>query len=817
MDTKAGFIGLVTATGEAASAQGALRVADNVTLRKEGALECRPTFTSTALARSYLGAFPFRGSLYYLGTSNVVYSPTEATVAYPIATPAVRADIVSAKEARGNLYVASKQGVYKVTSTSDTALRPTGLLPNQAPIYVKPSMVTTGTPLLLAANQQVAYRVVAKYTDPNGLIIRSRPSGAVIANSAGVAATPMVTLVLRNLGAYFPTPDEVEIYRTRVFPTTSAVDDEMQLVATVKASQFTLTSGILFYYFTDRVLDSARGVTLYTSPSRGGIENAADRPPGAACLERYRGSLFFGNTYGPHRIIVSWKWSATADRTGSATGLGMRSATGSITNGGTSITSVSSTTGLQVGMTVQGTGVGGRVTAIVGSTVTIGTPATATAAGVALTFYDSIFYTEPTTGTDYGLSPSYVATDSPPSYQAGSGQITAYELTPAAPGYDVTMVLETAHRGTGPLLLRATHPEEYSPVLAAGNAATPTSSTQDVIPNGLAWSEPDEPEHVPPKNFARVGDTGRAILGLVATRDRLLIFKEDGLFMLTGDTAKNFAIYPLDTTCVCILPGSIRRLKNTVFALTNLGLVAVDENGGVTVVSRPIQTEVAPIVNQIRTAAKASGLYLMPGLSGTTGAADDANGEYWLLLGTTAPSFGGQVLIYSMPREGFTTYSFGFSTPVALTTDGEGQPLALTSDSLLTPSTTRGFVMARISPHAFSDPALVGKLWSHIVVGLSQLTGISGTGAITATFSSSEAMVTSTIAETIEAPVPSTVQLPLGTLLRHPIPRAMARSFMLFVELGLNVTSGSFVLELMGAESRENVTNKRPTHGTGAT
>lgn len=828
-DAKAGFVGLVTATSEAGGAPSGLRVADNVVLRREGALTPRPWFAAFPISRQYRAAFPFReSSLYFVAAGNALYGPAGAGP-FSVAvlggtTPAVREDIQSAKEARNNFYFASSVGVLKLVNTVVTALSVTGVRSTDAPVYPGLNVVTTGANLILATNTQAAYRVVFVKTDINGVITRSRPTGAItVTNTSGSAVSPIVY-------AYAPTMYETstttsmkaEVYRTRVFPTSAQVDDEMQLVATIP-----LTPGMSTFQFTDRVLDSARGMTLYTSPSRGGMENASDPPPGCACLERFRGSLFFGNIVGPHRVTFSYNYAGI--RTGQATLIGERTATANVSNGSTSMTAVSNTTGLQVGMAIQN-GVGpntaalGRITAIAGTTITTSYAANANATGQTFYFNDAVTIDNNANPITLGKVRNdiavnngfYPTTSNAVTISPLSGTYTAYEITPPNPGYDSTVVIERRLSGGAPFEIRASHGDELSPAVPLGNAGSGLASTNDVLPHGLAWSEPDEPEHVPPKNYARVGDAGKAILGLVATRDRLLIFKEDGLYMLTGNTARDFGIYPLDTTCLCILPGSIRRLKNTVFLLTNLGLCAIDENGGVTVISRPIQLEVASIVNAIRNAKLSSGLYNMPGLTGTTSAGDDANGEYLLALGTTAPSFGGQVLVYSIPRDGFTTFSFGTPEPVALATGGIGQPYVLTASTMMSASTNAGAVTARVSPRGFTDPALLGKLWTHIAASFSKLTG---TTSIQAKFTSSESQLSSAeITETLEAPtLAGLVELPNGSLLRHPLPRALARAHMLFVELVIAVSNGTFTLEVIAAESRENASNKRPSHGSGAT
>lgn len=819
LQAKTAFRGLVTATGEVTADQGALRVADNVTLRKEGALTLRQHFTSSALSRAYLAAFPYKGSLYYVGAGNVYYMPGQLgpmQVTYEGAqiTPTpVRADIQTVKEARGNLYFPTAEGVYKNSAPTDGFLLSSGANPTATVIG---STINPGTPELLQVGQRVAYRVVTVQTDPNGVVRRSRPSGAVVINTASVAGSPFLVVAYDayTTPSLAATTRTVEVYRTRVFPQTATVDDEMQLVYTFSAPPNTAST----FTFEDKVADAARGLTLYTSPSRGGIEAANDRPPGCAVLERFRGSLFFGNTVGPHRFTLSYRPSS-ANLVGSATGVGVRRTTGNVTAGGNTVTSIANTTGLQVGMFValiSGANLG-QITNLAGTTATVTGPIPYSETGGQINFTDAVLINGTAVALGGGASAFRTTSGWHQMYSATlRPDYIIYELSPAAAGYDQTIVVERIRRSGAAFTVSATHGDEMSPAVPLPSSGTTSPSKNDALPHGLAWSEPDEPEHVPIKNTARVGDAGKAILALVATKDRLLIMKEDGVYMLTGNTARDFAIYPLDTTCLCILPGSVRRLQNTVYFLSNLGLVAIDEGGGAQIVSRPIQTELAPIITAIRQAQKASGLYLMPGLAGVTGTSDDANGEYWLALGSTTPSFFGQVLVWNLFQSGFTTYSFGTPAPVALAADGEGQPLVLTASSLLTPTTTRGAITARISPRAFSDPALTGKLWTHIVAGFSQLTG---TASVTARFSSSESMVSGTeVVEVMEAPTAAgLVQLPGGSLMRHPMPRAMARAYLAFVELVIAVTDGTFTLDLVGAESRENIPNKRPTHGTGAT
>jgi hypothetical protein len=152
---------------------------------------------------------------------------------------------------------------------------------------------------------------------------------------------------------------------------------------------------------------------------------------------------------------------------------------------------------------------------------------------------------------------------------------------------------------------------------------------KDIEPNGLHWSKPDEPEHFPPVNFAFVGDKKRAILGLVSTRDAMYIFKEDGIWRLTGVDGQ-YRIDPFDLTTRCVLPGSIAPLKNRIFMLSNRGVVAVSDQG-VEVVSTTIDDQLKKLIFDLDVAGSGAGYFIQN--VGYAGTSSERDNEYLLLLG----------------------------------------------------------------------------------------------------------------------------------------------------------------------------------------
>ena len=78
-----------------------------------------------------------------------------------------------------------------------------------------------------------------------------------------------------------------------------------------------------------------------------------------------------------------------------------------------------------------------------------------------------------------------------------------------------------------------------------------------------------------------VGRKGRKVLGIASIKDALIIFKEDGVYGLYGETdraqGQSFEVREIDTTVRCLAADSIRVVDNIAMALTNQGFVGVNE------------------------------------------------------------------------------------------------------------------------------------------------------------------------------------------------------------------------------------------------
>lgn len=136
--------------------------------------------------------------------------------------------------------------------------------------------------------------------------------------------------------------------------------------------------------------------------------------------------------------------------------------------------------------------------------------------------------------------------------------------------------------------------EAFSPTLPT--SGTTVSDTQESSPGQLYVSKFSEPEGVPIVNFFNVGSAAAEIFRIVALRDSVIISKADGIFRLNGDTVTNFTIVTLDNTVFCKASDSVGLLNNSVYMLSNQGVVQITDSG-VRIVSRPIEPLLAAIIS----------------------------------------------------------------------------------------------------------------------------------------------------------------------------------------------------------------------------
>lgn len=158
--------------------------------------------------------------------------------------------------------------------------------------------------------------------------------------------------------------------------------------------------------------------------------------------------------------------------------------------------------------------------------------------------------------------------------------------TPSVDGiYQITYISPTSFSIVAP-----------SAVTVAGTRGAIISSVEaitsqnEVKPNRVYYSKLYQPEAVPAANYFNVGAEDKAILRIFPLRDSLFVFKEDGLYRISGDSAP-FQLNLFDSSFNVTAPDSVTVINNVIFAWTNQGIQSLTE-GGAQVVSRSIDNQV---------------------------------------------------------------------------------------------------------------------------------------------------------------------------------------------------------------------------------
>lgn len=125
------------------------------------------------------------------------------------------------------------------------------------------------------------------------------------------------------------------------------------------------------------------------------------------------------------------------------------------------------------------------------------------------------------------------------------------------------------------------------------NLTTAQSSTQDEYPNRLHYSKDGLPYAYPLPNTLTIGAQEHGISRIVALRDALLVFKErggDGLWKVTPSGA-SWYVEQVNASVQLINADALTVVDNTIFAMTEDGIVAVSE-AGVEDIDVPIEDQI---------------------------------------------------------------------------------------------------------------------------------------------------------------------------------------------------------------------------------
>jgi len=452
---------------------------------------------------------------------------------YPgVFSPPDGAVVMRGMEANKNFYFNSGTGVKKLDQLTVTPVD-AGMVK-----ALDASGATSGSSGFLATANQVAYRIVWGIIDNNNNLILGAPSQRIIViNSSGGSRDVALTI---TVPADVTVNHFYQIYRSQQSGGVGIVpNDEMQLVYENNPTSGEISAKSISV--TDSVPDALMGASLYTSPSQQGISQENDQPPACRDMTLYKGHMLYANTRSKQRLTLT-----------------MLSIAGSIGIQVNDTVTIGATT-----YTAKGTE---NAAAAEFKVTTSGTPAEnieATAQSLARVI------------NQYASNTEYYAY-----------YISGYNDLPGK------ILIEERDIGGDAFAATSTRGAAFNPTLPT--SGTDVESSNDSAPNGILISKQNQPEAVPLANIIYVGSANANILRIIALRDSVFIYKEDGVFRLTGETLDSFFVALFDATVILTAPESAEPFNNQIFSYTSQGVVAMSDTGSA-IMSKSIEMELNPI------------------------------------------------------------------------------------------------------------------------------------------------------------------------------------------------------------------------------
>lgn len=116
------------------------------------------------------------------------------------------------------------------------------------------------------------------------------------------------------------------------------------------------------------------------------------------------------------------------------------------------------------------------------------------------------------------------------------------------------------------------------------------SSDNEIKQNRVYYSKFQQPEAVPITNYFDVGAEDKPILRIFPLRDSLFVFKTDGLYRISGESAP-FNLTLFDSSVLLKAPDSVAVLTNQVYCYTTQGIIVLSEAGS-NAISLPIDSQI---------------------------------------------------------------------------------------------------------------------------------------------------------------------------------------------------------------------------------
>jgi hypothetical protein len=566
---------------------GALLRAENCVMDKEGIIENRRGFksygTDGVIKTDQL--FNFKNRLIKAYDSKLAYDSDGAGTwtDYTGAYDAPTGAInIRGLEASKNFYFTTSDGVFKLDAVAGTP----GLAGMFKALDGSGVKTALGTGFFTNGNQ-VAYRIVWGITDANNNLILGSPSSRITVVNAG--ATPEDVILTFTIPAGITVNHFYQIYRSGLSGGAAITpNDEMGLVIEDNPTAGEITAGTIT--LTDSTPDNLRGATIYTAPSQQGIAQSNDQPPLAQDIAFYKNTTFYANTKSKQRYTITL-------------------------------------------ISVGGAGLAVNDTITIGGVVYTGKAAETAASGefkveTGLTPAENIDVTAQSLVRVINLYASNTAYYA--YYLSGYGDL---------PG---KILIEERTIGGASFAIISSKGGAFNPTLPSSGTAI--SSTNEESKNRIYISKVQQPEAVPVGNYIDVGSADKNIYRVISLRDSVFIFKEDGVFRLTGESRENFAVSLFDVTVILTAPESAVPFNNQIYAYTTQGVVAISDTGS-QIMSRPVEVDLLPITTYTNFA------------SITFGVAYNSDRKYILFVQTlSTDTYPTQAYVYNAISNQWTTW-----------------------------------------------------------------------------------------------------------------------------------------------------------------
>ena len=448
-------------------------------------------------------------------------------------------------EFKSNFYFCTLNGVKKISATSASDFSISDIIQDAgAAKAIAGTLELDGTSGFLLKGSTVSYRLAWLYTDRNqNLSIGSPSSSMLITNDSDGD---------RNVELKFQVPYNVNsseykfrIYRSEMSTFGTPSDETYQVYeASISAAQL-LTREIIVI---DSLAEDLRigGVPLYTNSYSGeGILKANDPPPAAKDVAIFKNHMFYANTRTRHTINMTL-------------------------------------------LTVDGITAGISNFIINGITYTFDTVEDSVLKKVKI-------------GTVEETVKSLIRVINADAFENVSGYYLS--VYGGKPGNFLiekkTLNDETFYIGTSDSSIVL----NFTPELGTGSTITTKCiSSTEKFGNRVYYSKFLIPEAVPLTFYLDVGSRDQEIKRILTFRDSLYIFKEDGIFRLSGENGSVSAADPAwsvdvhDNTSFIKGSDTVVTLGNQCYYFSNQGIVRLNESN-TQPISKPIENKLLPFIS----------------------------------------------------------------------------------------------------------------------------------------------------------------------------------------------------------------------------